>query len=222
MAQANDSILITPGAGATVATHLANAKEYQVVILADDAGHLAGTKPTYTYIVPSTAVGANKLFLDLFNASGSGKIIRVLSVRPIVDTDIAVVGVVGIRIGLYRTSAVGTGGTAAAYKSATLDVAGGTISPQDTANAALPAQITARHLPTAGATIAEWLRGMYVMGEESATSMAYLFQGQMNMLNVDDLSAQLLTLREGEGILVKQGAVASVGNVRFRVTFTSE
>ncbi len=222
MSLSNDSILVTPGTGATVATELIGGKEHQVMMLADDAGHILGTKSTYTYIVPSTAVGASKLFLDLFNATGSGQIIKVLSVRPIVDTDIAVVGAVGIRIGLFRTSAVGTGGTAAAYKSATLDVAGGTISPQDTDNAALPAQITARHLPAAGATISEWIRGMYVMGEEASTSMAYMFQGQMNMLDVDDLSAQLLTLREGQGILIKQGAVASIGNVRFRVTFTVE
>lgn len=222
MTQANDSILVTPGTGATVATHLANAKEHEVMMLADDSGHILGTKPTYTYIVPSTAVGASKLFLDLFNGVGSGKVIRVLSVRPIIDTDVAVVGVVGIRITLFRTSAVGTGGTAAAYKSATLDVAGGTISPQDTNNAALPAQITARHLPTAGATIAEWLRGMYAMGEEVMNSWAYAFQGQFNMLDLDDPIAQLLTLREGQGILIKQGAIASAGNIRFRVTFTVE
>ncbi|MDQ3273742.1 MAG: hypothetical protein M3Q39_01600 [Actinomycetota bacterium] len=222
MTTSNSSIVITPGVGETTATHTALSKKHQVVMLADDRGNLAGTMDTYSYIVPSTAVGANKLFLDLFNAAGSGKIIRVTSVRPIVDTDVAVVGAVGIRLLLFRTSAVGTGGTASAYKSATADVAGGTITPQDTANPALPAQITARHLPTAGATPAEWLRGMYVMGEESANSFAYNFQGQVNMLDLDSETAQLLTLREGQGLLIKQGAIASVGSVRFRVTFTVE
>ncbi len=222
MSRANDSILVTPGSGATVAMHVADSKEHQVVIVADDNGHIRGTKETYSYIVPSTAVGASKLFLDLFNGSGSGKVIRVTSVRPIIDTDVAVTGAVGIRLLLFRTSAVGTGGTAAAYKSATLDVAGGTITPQDTNNANLPAQITARHLPTAGATSAEWLRGMYAMGEEASTSMAYMMQGQFNMLDLDSEDAQLLTLREGQGIAVRQGAVASVGNVRFRITFTVE
>lgn len=223
MAQANDSLQVTPGGtGPLVATQLINGKEYQVVVLAGDNGHLAGSLPTYSYIVPSTPVGANKLFLDLFNATGSGKIIRVTSVRPIIDTDVAVVGVVGIRLLLFRTSSVGTGGTASAYKSATADVAGGTITPQDTGNPALPAQITARHLPTGGATASEWLRGMYVMGEEASTSMAYMFQGQVNMLDLDSDMAQLLTLREGEGIRLQQGAVASIGNVRFRITFTVE
>lgn len=223
MSQANDSIAVTPGAGALVAAQSpGDGKKYQVMTVADDKGHLLGTKPTYSYIVPSTPVGANKLFLDIFNATGSGKIMKIISIRPIIDTDVAVSGLVGIRLLVFRTSAVGTGGTAWQYRNATLDVAGGTVGPHDTANAALPAQITGRHLLTAGATISEWIRGMYVMGEEASTSMAYEFQGTINILDVDDASCQLLTVREGEGILVKQGAIASVGNVRFRVTFTLE
>lgn len=222
MTQANDSILVTPGSGATVATHLANTKEYQAVVIADDSGHIKGTKETYSYIVPSAAVGANKLWLDIFNATGSGKVMRIISVRPIIDTDVAVTALVGIRLLVFRTSAVGTGGTAWNYKSATLDVAGGTVGPHDTNNSALPAQITGRHLPTAGATISEWVRGMYAMGEEASTSMAYQFQGQHNLMDLDSDSAQLFTVRENTGILIKQGAVASIGNVRFRVTFTLE
>lgn len=43
MAQANDSILVTPGSGATVATHNpGDSKEYQVVMLAGDKGHIHG------------------------------------------------------------------------------------------------------------------------------------------------------------------------------------
>ncbi len=222
MAQANDSVLVTPGSGATIASHLATGKEHQVVMVADDSGHIIGTKETYSYIVASTAVGANKLFLDIFNATGSGKVMRILSIRPIMDVDVAVVGALGIRVGVYRTSAVGTGGTAWNYKSATLDVAGGTVGPQDTNNAAIPAQITGRHLPTAGATISEWVRGAYFAGEEAANSFAYLFQGQFNMLDLDGDTGQLFTVRENSGILLKQGAIAATGNIRFRVTFTLE
>ena len=46
MSQANDSVLVTPGAGATVATHLVSAKEYQVVMVADESGHIQQTLPT--------------------------------------------------------------------------------------------------------------------------------------------------------------------------------
>ncbi|MGI8423574.1 MAG: hypothetical protein ACR2NO_05605 [Chloroflexota bacterium] len=220
MAQANDSILVTPGSGATVATELIAGKEHQVVVQADSSGHIVGTLPTYFWTTPAAVVGADKLHADLFNAAGSGKVVDVRGIWLVPKTDVAVVGVVAIRIDLFRTSAVGTGGTAAAYKSATRDVAGGNISPSDTANAALPAQITARHLPTAGATISEWLISSYTLGEEAPTSMAFITQYQ-NILPVLTWG-QKLALREGQGILLKQGAVASVGSIGFLVAFTVE
>lgn len=43
MTQANDSISITPGSGATVATHLISDKEHQVMIVADPVGRLLGS-----------------------------------------------------------------------------------------------------------------------------------------------------------------------------------
>lgn len=220
MSQANDSILVTPGSGATVATELIGGKEHQVVIQADNSGHLLGSLPSYMYATPSAPVGASKLYFDLFNAAGSGRVIDVRGVWAIPDTDVAVAGAVAIRVDLYRTSAVGTGGTAAAYKSATVDVGGGNITPFDTANAALPAQITARWLPTGGATISEWLLPTYALGEEASTSQAYMTQYQ-NLLPALTFG-QKLALREGQGLLMKQFTVASVGNIGFLVAFTVE
>lgn len=220
MTQANDSILVTPGSGATVATHTVAAKKHQVIINADASGHLVGTLPTYFYQTPAVAVGASKLFLDLFNAAGSGKIIDVRGIWIVPKTDVAVVGALGVRVDLYRTSAVGTGGTAHSYKSATPDVAGGNICPSDTANAALPAQITARWLPTGGATIAEWLLATYTAGEETATSQAFILQYQ-NILPALTWG-QKLALNEGQGLLLKQGTVAATGSLSFLVAFTLE
>lgn len=220
MTQANDSILVTPGTGASVATHLIATKEHQVMVQADSSGHLVGTLPTYLYSTPAAAVGVSKLYLDLFNAAGSAKIIDVRGIWIIPKTDVAVVGALGIRIDLYRTSAVGTGGTAHSYKSATPDVAGGNISPADTANEALPAQVTARWLPTGGATISEWLFASYTLGEETATSMAFITQYQNIMPSL--MWGQRLALNEGQGILLKQGTVASTGSVGFLVAFTLE
>lgn len=220
MALANDSILVTPGSGATVATHLVASKEHQVIIQADSDGNLVGSLPTYQWIVPSTAVGANKLYLDLFNASGSGKVLKIHAIAPVVDTDVAVVGALGIRIVLMKTSTVGTGGTAWVTDGG-MDVAGGALSTLDSDNPAVPAQVTGRHLLTGGGTESAWLRGAYLMGEESATSMAYNFQGQFNMAAVEE-GTQKLTLREGQGIKIKQGAIAATGNVRFRLVFTLE
>jgi len=174
--------------------------------------------PTYQWIVPSTSVGANKVFFDFFNGTGSGKIIRVHGIFPIVDTDVAVTGVLGIRILATRTSTVGTGGTPW-VKDGAVDVAGGAWVSMDTSDVDIPSQITGRHLSTAGATDQAWLRGMYVMGEESATSQAYTFQGQVNMFDSCETCKPIM-LREGFGIKVRQGAIASVGNVRFRIVFT--
>ncbi len=220
MSQANDSVLVTPGSGATIATELIAGKEHQVVIQADASGHLVGTLPTYLYATPAAAVGADKLYFDLFNATASGKVIDVRGVWAIPKTDVAVVGALGIRLDLYRTSAVGTGGTAASYKSATRDVGGGNICPMDTNNAALPAQITARWLPAGGATISEWLFPTYSLGEETATSMAFLSQYQNLLPNL--LWGQKFALREGQGLLCKQGAVAATGSIGFLVAFTVE
>lgn len=220
MTQANDSILVTPGSGATVATHLIGGKEYQAVVLADDAGHVHGSLASYMWATPLTAVGANKLYADLFNATGSGVVLDVRGIWAIPKTDVAVTGALGIRLDLYRTSAVGTGGTVAAYKSATQDVGGGNINPFDTNNAALPAQVTARHLPSGGATIAQWLFPTYSLGEETATSQAYMSQYQ-NLIPVL-LVGQKLTIRENSGILIKQGAVAATGNVHLLIVFTVE
>jgi hypothetical protein len=220
MTLANDSIVITPGSGATVATHLIGGKEHQAVVLADSDGQIHGSLATYMYATPTVAVGASKLYFDIFNATGSGKVIDVRGIWVIPATDVAVTGLLGARYDLYRTSAIGTGGTAAVYKSATPDVAGGNINPFDTNNADLPAGVTARWLPTGGATIAQWLFGTYAPGEETPTSMSFYTQFQ-NIIPVFTVG-QKLTIRENSGILVKQGTVASAGNTKFLVAFTAE
>jgi hypothetical protein len=178
---------------------------------------------TYTWIVTKATPGASKLYLDLFNASGSNKVVRVRAIYPIMYGDVAVTGAVAVRFDSYRTSAVGTGGTTAAYKSATVDVAGGSISPMSTASPALPSQVTARALPTGGATISEWLDSWQCFPEETNTA-AYLCSGQSNFADSNGSIAgiQPRTLREGEGLLIKQGTVASLGNIAFKVVFTVE
>ena len=218
MTQANESILTTPGVGATVATHNpGDGKEYQVVMVADDSGHIQQTLPTYSWWVPTAAVGANKLYADVFNASGSGKVIELRGIWAISDTDTAVTGALGIELLLLRTSAVGTGGTVPTYNGGSASNTG-TIVPFDTANSALPAQITARALPTGGATIAAFYWSQFVPGEEAATSQAYMTAFQ-NLLP-HTVAGQRITLREGQGLLIKQGAIAATGNVAFLTVFT--
>lgn len=220
MTLSNDSVLVTPGSGATIATHAIGGKEHQCFVQVDESGHIIGSLPTYLYATPAAAVGASKLYFDLFNASGSGKVIDIRGIWIIPKTDVAVTGALGIRVDLYRTSAVGTGGTAHSYKSATPDVGGGNICPMDTNNAALPSQITARWLPTGGATISEWVLPTYSLGEETATSQAFMSQYQNLLPNLQ--WGQKFALREGQGILCKQGTVAATGSIGFLVAFTLE
>ncbi|CAN0504271.1 unnamed protein product, partial [Phaeothamnion confervicola] len=135
-------------------------------MVADESGHLQQTLPTYTWWVPGAAVGASKLYADLFNASGSGKTLELRGLWAIPKTDVAVTGVVSVEIGLYRTSAVGTGGTAHTYNGGSASTTH-VITPWDTANAAPPTQVTARSLPTGGATISALYWAQYLSTEET-------------------------------------------------------
>jgi hypothetical protein len=213
---ANDSILVTPGSGATMATHTVGGKEHQVVMLADDSGHLQQTVPTYNWWVPWQAVGANKLMGDIFNASGSGKILEVRGVWGIPKNDVAVTGVLGVEIGIYRTSAIGTGGSAHTYNGGTASTSH-VITPWDSNNVAPPAQVTARAAPTGGATISALWWPQFAFTEE--TNAASYISGYTNLIPVGTVN-QRLTLNEGQGMLIKQGAVASVGSLGFLTLFT--
>lgn len=220
MSLADTSVAITAGSGTTIAASSVGSKLHQVVMQADASGHIQGSLPTYFYCSPPSAVGANKLHLDIFNATGSGKVMDIRGLWIIPKTDVAVVGAVASRIDIYRTSAVGTGGTAGATDSATPDVAGGNFTKFDENNTAIPAQITSRLIPTGGATISRWLFPNFIAMEETATSMAYMTQFQNLIPNFT--YGQKLVVRENTGLLFKQGSVASVGSLTFLVAFTLE
>ncbi|MFO0204067.1 MAG: hypothetical protein ACK528_13160 [Alphaproteobacteria bacterium] len=214
MALPNDSINVTPGSGATVATQLVSANEYQIVMLAYPDGHLTGSLPQYRMICPAQAVGANKVFLDLFNATGSGGTLRVLSAYCFVDNDTAVTGTLGVEISLTRTTAVGTGGTAATLDGTSLTAI--TISEMDTNNPALSANITARSSPTGGATAGALIGQRWVFTEE--TSAPSGIAGTLGAEFVRNEGADLI-VRENSGLRFVQGTVASVGNLSFEITF---
>ncbi|MFN5251608.1 MAG: hypothetical protein ACK5DE_11210 [Bacteroidota bacterium] len=214
MSLPNDSIAITPGTGATVATQLVSSKEYQVVMLAMPDGHLANSLPQYRLICPSQAVGANKVFLDLFNATGSGVSLRILSAFCFADNDTAVTGTLGVEVNLTRTSAVGTGGTAATLDGASLTAI--TISEMDPNNPALSASVTARSSPTGGATAGALLGQRWIFTEE--TSAPSGIAGTLGAEFIRNEGADLI-VRENTGLRFVQGTVASVGNLSFEITF---
>lgn len=214
MTTANNSVQVTPGTGETIATHNpGDGKEYQVVMLAGDKGNIHGTKPSYLFFVPVSAVGASKIYFDLFNASGSGKSIEVNGIWAVVKTDVAVTGTLGVELQIARTSAVGTGGTAATYNGTSFTAPA--ITPKDSNNAALPAQITARAVPTGGATVGAALWQNYVFTEE--TNAASNLSQYFNLCPSQTTEIQPLSINEGQGIRVAQGTVASVGSIGFLV-----
>lgn len=218
MTQANDSILVTPGSGATVATHLANAKEHQVIMEADALGHVWGTRDTYiAYAPPVSVVGASKFHFDFWNGHASlNAYVHWLSF--FCDIDVAVVGALGIRMDMRRTTAIGTAGTALATEPTTI-VRG--FARVDPAMAALPATITMREIPTGGGTAGVYLGSSYFFPEESATGVAsYLAQWQNVLLPLTQAEMPTLKVPFGTGLRFDQGPVASLGKVGVRMIFS--
>ena len=197
-------------------------KKYLVSVIADESGHFQQSLPTYHLWIPPVAVGANKLHWDLFNGASSGLKIELRGIWAIPKQDVTVTGVLGVEYGLFRTSAVGTGGTAAGYNTGNV-LTSPVITPADTLtdpDLTLGATtISARLGPTGGATISAPWWGQYVQTEEAATSMAAI-QAFQNLLPVGTMNKRL-TLNPGQGILAKQGSVAGVGSIACLVCFTA-
>lgn len=156
---------------------------------------------TYSVVIPTGAVGANKVFFDMFNTD-TANTVMVHDIRAEIVGSVAVVGVLAVDLTTRRTSAIGTGGAVA------------TPTKFDTQLPNLPAGITVRAAPAGGATAAGDIAFASLFTEETGPG-TYL----SSLLN---LLPGIVTLRANEGISVVQGAVASVGNVAFVVTFSIE
>lgn len=171
----------------------------------------------FKLFVPKQAVGANLVYFDLFNASGSAVTLILESCLPIVSGAVAVVGTLGVDLFLTRTSAVGTGGTAADFNGTSLTAA--TISTIDPAGSALPNGVTARLTPTGGATAGAVLSWCSVFTEETNTATYF---SVMNDLARRHRDSPFPRIPQGAGIRVVQGSVASVGNIGFELGFRLE
>ena len=207
MSYANDSITVTPGSGATIATNLAQGKEHQVVNIAGARGHIWGSAECF---IVDTGLSANvaaarTTHFDLFNAVGSGITLEIHGVF-ILPSLTAVTGV-GLTWELIRTSAVGSGGTAL------------TPRPLDSTNTALSASVTARSKPTGGATTDVVLTYMQSSSEETSP-----YAGMASILNhltfASSPDVQTLTINPGEGIKIDQTLSSSVGTTNIRIAFS--
>lgn len=212
--QANDSVLVTPGTGATIATHSAASKEYQVTMDADASGHIRGSKPTYFYLIPSQVhiASANALHWDMFNADAA-LIVRVLSILQIPNITTAVTGVVFDWL-LERTTAAGTGGSAL------------TAWLPDTGQTALDADITARSKPTGGATQSTDLRNYSLSSEETnAATIQVAAQGGLELIPSalqPSAGGHGIVLRQNEGLRCVQITNSNAGNTGWLIGFTVE
>lgn len=169
----------------------------------------------YKLVVPIQAVGASLVYFDLFSVSGSGYDMTVDAVIPLVSKAVAVVGTVGVDLFLTRTSAVGTGGTAATAEGSSLTAA--TFTAHDNTQPISLTAVSARLTPTGGATAGAVL-SMCPLFTEETNSGAY--PQMYNMVRTNDPAVPPLIVPGGTGIRVIQGGVASVGNIGFDVFFS--
>lgn len=216
MSLSNDSILVTPGSGATVATELIGSKEHQAIIQVDNRGHIIGSLPLYFFQIPSQVhvAAANTVHWDLFNADASLRV-RVKSIRQIPDVSIAVTGV-NFAWKLARTTDVGTGGTAI------------TAWLPDTSQTALDADITCRSKPTGGATEGTILTNYSLFSEETSQpgpQTAGAMGGQELVpwpLVGSGPEAQGILLRQNQGLRCVQITNSAAGNTGWLIGFTVE
>ena len=160
----------------------------------------------YKLFVPLQAVGASLVYFDLFNIGGTHDM-EVLSVKPVVSGATAVTGVVGVDLFLTRTTAVGTGGTAATAEGTSLTAA--TFTAVDCSQPMNLTVASARLTPTGGATAGAVLAWGSVFTEETASG---------TYEQAADLTGGVpIIVTKASGIRVVQGGVASVGNIGFNV-----
>lgn len=214
MSLANDSIPITPGSGESVATHTVGGKNHQVVMLANEDGHIIGSRDRYCINIPSQVhvAAANTVHWDLFNADAA-LLVRVFSIRQIPNITTAVTGVV-FDWKLARTTAVGTGGVAQ------------TPYLLDTAQTANDADITCRSKPTGGATESTILFNYSIHSEETtAATIQIASQGGLELIPP---MAQLqnggngILLRQNQGLRVVQITNSVAGNTGWIIGYTVE
>lgn len=159
---------------------------------------------------------AAKSMLRVFNASGSGVVLRVYRIWVQNNQTVAVSGVLP-EVRIVRLSTTGSGGV--------------TVTPvaHDTSSTALPAQVTSASGDTTPGTIDATFRRALFSGDEpivggAATNnfetlvpLCVMWDG-----GYDDSNIEPIVLREGFGVSVYCPGIASAaGNADFIIEFTS-
>jgi hypothetical protein len=192
----------TLGTGGVVATHTVGSKEYQVVMMARDNGHISGSMADYLVSFPAATNTATRELGEIFNASAS-LIIRVRGIW-IIPTQTAITGA-AVSWDVNKISAVGTGGSTV------------TPRPMDSANSVTLTSVTCAHTSTGGATLSHLWFPVFLFNEETAAPVGLIaYQNQLPVLG--DTVCEIV-LRQNEGIQVKSTA-GTVGLTGCLMQFT--
>lgn len=156
----------------------------------------------------AVAFAQNKHHLTIFNATGSGKVVRVKKLFAYNLQTAAIAGVI-VRFDIKRVTAASAGTTIAPVT-------------MDSSNTALPAGVTARTngTVTEGALFYPWL----TQNDEELATQPFskaAFQQSVNILPEGN-EIQEHVCREGEGLTVKQITAATVGSYGWLAVFTAE
>jgi hypothetical protein len=201
MARPNDSIAITPGSGATVAANTIASKVYQVVIPAGPNGHLVDSAPTYIAWANDVTCDntANVSHFSILNTESTS----LVQVHKLFAVNLQVAAIAGImmRFDVHRITA---------HSDGTL------ITPEaaDSTNAAIPAGVTCRTKATV--TEGNRLFGYATTNDEIGTTGnvvagSVLLQG-LNLV-FESPRIQDITLRQNQGLHIKQVTATSVGGL---------
>lgn len=147
------------------------------------------------------ASAASKDYINLYNATGSGKIIKILKIWAAADSQAATTG---LQPGFTMRRFTTAGATCTAI----------TIVLADTINAAVPAQVTAGTNCTtdpAGTTADLGRVSFYPDETQPGTQMLYEHSGK---------GGQPITLREGQGLMLLSGASAPATVLSLTIEFT--
>jgi hypothetical protein len=170
---------------------------------------------TYRLFVPKQAAAADVIYFDMFVPTTSQFHIQLLSVRPAASGAVAVTGVIAVDMFLQRTSAVGTGGTAATFGGTSNTAM--TFNGHETTQIARVTDFSGRLTPTGGATNAGVLGWASVFAEETNAG-TYAAQAVDLARPLPDLPP--IAIPRGTGFRVVQGSeAATVGNFGFNVIF---
>ena len=167
---------------------------------------LQGGYPTFWLSTPSNALVAPTTLIDIFNAAGSGVSLKIRKLF-FQQVYVATTGT-NVSFDIVKTSAVGTGGTAVVPRSA------------DSTDPALPAGVTARAVPTGGATNNFVYTTVGTLFGEETDIPSRAAWGINALAEGNELKE--LTLNEGEGFAVKKtvGAVTTSGTWQLLVVMS--